>query len=155
LIKALGIIIGVPLGIILPIVFIAIGLMIIFEIEQFIKNNLRGLMFPYPDMSDDDLEGLPFVSRDMSHAPGEEDEHCNLSNRHLFVHGSKGGKKINGRDGLCDAVQPLLLPANKEEIIVPDPVTGKPREPTEVEVVDIEIKEKVEEPKEILVDLNK
>lgn len=159
MVKMFGTLIGVPVGIFIYLGIIALFFSFIFWLEDFIKGvKAKTTMFPHYDMFDDDLEGLPFTSRDMS---GDDDKNrnrrldsdlCSLGNRHLFVHGSKGGKKINGKD--IDA-QPLLLPeSNKEEIIVPDPVTGKPREPTEVEVVDIEVK-KEEAPKEILVDLNK
>ncbi len=158
MIKLLGTLIGVPVGIFIWIGIIGLCFSFIFWLEDVIKGvTAKIMMFPNYDMFEDDLEGLPFAHRDMS---GDDDrtkrtagDISSLSTRHLFVHGSKGGKKINGKD--VDA-QPLLLPeSNKEEIIVPDPTTGKPREPTEVEVVDIEVEEKVEEPKEILVDLNK
>lgn len=157
MIKILGTLIGVPVTIFIWLGIIALCFSFVFWVEEVIKGvKAKIMMFPHYDMFEDDLEGLPFAHRDMS---GEDDRNkrvngdvSSLSTRHLFVHGSKGGKKINGRD--IDT-QPLLLPASKDEIIVPDPTTGKPREPTEVEVVDIEVKEKVEEPKEILVDLNK
>ena len=118
-------------------------------------------MFPYDDMFDDDLEGLPFISRDMSHAPEEDDDANGRrlpkesatefdSERHLFIHGNKD----RARD-----IQPILLPGPN---VNPDPGTGKSRvskivkkEPDKVVVVDIDVEEDKEEPDEILVDLNK
>jgi hypothetical protein len=127
------------------------------------------MCFPYHDEEfydmEDELSGLhcrnrnhiiDFERKGEKYIPTKEEETiCSLENRHLFVHGSKGGHKIedSGKEGTQ-----LLLPAIKK-------VNGKDVDKLTGEILDIDGKvvvpakkedeeTKVEPPKEVLIDLN-